>query len=278
MALRAKNRLPNLNNGDVEIWLTRRPEDRFLLRSVVLGLYSPWFSASLSERWAWSAQLQERAGTWIYQREFDTDGTAVLIKKSSPPAPVDTSVGSHLAIYINRASASVQTSTSAPIVDPIQSSKSEDKARTHVAWVNAHRSYFLVGGDPFQALEALHLTVAVGDLYNGPQVLATQTENLLVKHFQAFSIYLFQHARLVLDIALRAEIHWLFTDVVCHLAGDEKRDDQDIQDELDPRMAALVLKKRESLRRMMRDIDRELLLFKTLSHERSGATLASACF
>lgn len=120
--------------------------------------------------------------------------------------------------------------------------------------------------------------MAVGELYNGPQVLATQTENLLVKHFQAFSIYLFQHARLVLDIALRAEINWLFEDVVCHLAGDPKRDDQDIQDELDPKMAALVLKKRKSLRRMMRDIDRELLLFKTFPNERFGATLASACF
>ncbi|KAL8974209.1 MAG: hypothetical protein Q9197_001552 [Variospora fuerteventurae] len=192
--------------------------------------------------------LSERKSPYTITLEFDTDGTAMLIKKSSPPAPVDTSMGSHLAIYINRASASVQPSTSAPTVDPIQSSNGEDKARTHVAWVNAHRSYFnamvhmpleiFVGGDPFQALEALHLTVAVGDLYNGPQVLVTQSENLLVKHFQAFSIYLFQHARLVVDIALRAEIIWLFKDVVCHLAGDEKRHDQDIQDELDPKIAA----------------------------------------
>ncbi|KAL8961046.1 MAG: hypothetical protein Q9193_002348, partial [Seirophora villosa] len=71
---------------------------------------------------------------------------------------------------------------------------------------------------------------------------------------------------------------WLSKDIIRYRAGDEKREDEDMQDELDARMAALVLRRRKSLRRMMRDIDRELLLFKTLSSGRPGATIASACF
>ncbi|KAL9051747.1 MAG: hypothetical protein Q9206_004575, partial [Seirophora lacunosa] len=128
------------------------------------------------------------------------------------------------------------------------------------------------------ALRALHLTMAVGDFYNGPQILATQIENLLIQNFQAFNIYLLRNARLMLDIALRAEIGWLSKEIIRYRAGDEKREDEDIHDELDARMAALVRRRRKSLRRMMRDIDRELLLFKTLSSDRPRATIASACF
>lgn len=120
--------------------------------------------------------------------------------------------------------------------------------------------------------------MAVGDFYNGPQILATQIENLLIQNFQAFNIYLLRNARLMLDIALRAEIGWLSKEIIRYRAGDEKREDEDIHDELDARMAALVRRRRKSLRRMMRDIDRELLLFKTLSSDRPRATIASACF
>ncbi|KAL9012839.1 MAG: hypothetical protein Q9173_002431, partial [Seirophora scorigena] len=75
-----------------------------------------------------------------------------------------------------------------------------------------------------------------------------------------------------------SKIGRLFEDIIRYRAGDEKREDQDIQDELDARMVALVLKRRKSLRRTRRDIDRELLLFKTLSSDSPGATVASACF
>lgn len=41
---------PRFDNGDVEIRFTEE-DDPYVLHSYVLGLHSPWFKASLSERW-----------------------------------------------------------------------------------------------------------------------------------------------------------------------------------------------------------------------------------
>ena len=52
MAEPPKDGFPVFQDGDVEICLSRKPEDRFVLHSVVLGLHSSFFKASISERWS----------------------------------------------------------------------------------------------------------------------------------------------------------------------------------------------------------------------------------
>ena len=70
-----KDGFPVFQDGDVEICLTRKPEDRFVLHSVVLGLHSPFFKISISERW--SGRNDDAVSgdpiKWRYQLLFDED-------------------------------------------------------------------------------------------------------------------------------------------------------------------------------------------------------------
>ena len=75
MANTPKDGFPVFQDGDVEICLSRKPEDRFVLHSVVLGLHSPFFKVSISERW--SRRNGEAASgdpiKWRYQLQFEED-------------------------------------------------------------------------------------------------------------------------------------------------------------------------------------------------------------
>ena len=64
--------LPGHKDGDVEIRLSRKPEDCFVVHSVVLGLHSSFFKASFSSRWA-SSNHGSAEGTikWKFQLRFD---------------------------------------------------------------------------------------------------------------------------------------------------------------------------------------------------------------
>ena len=66
---------PVFRDGDVEILLSRKPEDRFVLHSVVLGLHSSFFKVSISERW--SARNDDATSDdpikWRYQLLFEDD-------------------------------------------------------------------------------------------------------------------------------------------------------------------------------------------------------------
>ena len=75
MANPPKDGFPVFRDGDVEISLSRKPEDRFVLHSVVLGLHSPFFKISISERW--SGRNDDAASgdpiKWRYQLLFEEE-------------------------------------------------------------------------------------------------------------------------------------------------------------------------------------------------------------
>ena len=75
MAKTPKDGFPVYQDGDVEICLSRKPEDRFVLHSVVLGLHSPFFKVSISERWSRRNDEAVAGGPikWRYQLLFDED-------------------------------------------------------------------------------------------------------------------------------------------------------------------------------------------------------------
>ncbi|KAL8657897.1 MAG: hypothetical protein Q9226_001470 [Calogaya cf. arnoldii] len=75
MASRPSTRFPVIGGGGVQICLTRRPEDRLLLHSVVLSLHSEWFRASLSKQWA----SEQPAGQEPKKRFIRTILTAVQL-------------------------------------------------------------------------------------------------------------------------------------------------------------------------------------------------------
>ena len=82
MAKPPKDGFPVFQDGDVEICLSRKPEDRFVLHSFVLGLHSPFFKVSISERWS-SQNDNTISGDpikWRYQLLFEED-----MKDEEPP-------------------------------------------------------------------------------------------------------------------------------------------------------------------------------------------------
>lgn len=66
---------PVFQDGDVEIRLSRKPEDRYVRYSIVLSLHSSFFKASLSERWSGLQRDSAPSGSikWRYQLQFGAD-------------------------------------------------------------------------------------------------------------------------------------------------------------------------------------------------------------
>ena len=75
MAKPPKDGFPVFRDGDVEICLSRKPEDRFVLHSVVLGLHSSFFKASISDRWSGRNEGTTSGDPikWRYQLLFGED-------------------------------------------------------------------------------------------------------------------------------------------------------------------------------------------------------------
>ncbi len=53
---KSENTFPRFHDGDVEIRFSALADDVYSLHSFILSLYSPFFKASLSQRWAGSDQ------------------------------------------------------------------------------------------------------------------------------------------------------------------------------------------------------------------------------
>ncbi|KAF2498870.1 hypothetical protein BU16DRAFT_536847 [Lophium mytilinum] len=79
-----QNTFPRFDDGDVELRLSRLPSHVYVLHSVVLALHSPFFKASLSERWANNGDTAVIAPgskiAWKYQLKFSDDDSAILTR------------------------------------------------------------------------------------------------------------------------------------------------------------------------------------------------------
>ncbi|KAL8768697.1 MAG: hypothetical protein Q9209_005115 [Squamulea sp. 1 TL-2023] len=252
-----------MDTGDVEIRLTRKPEDRLLLHSVVLGLHSTWFKASLSDRWAKGTPSSQSDIKWSYELRFDShDETPALVKRplsNDPPSNT----------YFNKGSTPAEALTL-------------QQFETRNNLIRAYRCYFgvilyeplddFVDSSPEKVLDFLHKVAKIADYYDGSSVLTCHIENYLNRKAVLDKNTLIRQAPLLLGISIKLKSGPLFKDAICHLAGDETRDDKKIETDLDPRMASLVLRKRDGLRQMMREIDNKLLSFTTEYDEDSEDT------
>lgn len=92
----ATSGFPRCSDGDVEIHLSTDPKDTFVLHSFQLSLHSPWFKASLSERWnggdvASSSVFGGRDGGrdsskphWVYELRSEKDSSdGTLLRKGA---------------------------------------------------------------------------------------------------------------------------------------------------------------------------------------------------
>ncbi|KAL9023433.1 MAG: hypothetical protein Q9180_008237, partial [Flavoplaca navasiana] len=258
----SSGRFPVLAGGDVEIWLTRKSEDRLLLHSVVLSLHSKWFNASLSERWTGeSSKSLDHVAKWRYELEFEDEKTAALVKRSDSLHTV--------------------TSLSADTTDDLyfnsngfSSAHLDKKQRKHRGnLVKAYRCYFgamfhlPIEYDydsskwcfEFKVRDFIAMIVEIGDFYDGLEFLTGPVENLLKTFIVDYPFNLYSCYNVLPQMSLKLRSGWLFKGVVCHLAEQPYCDDDKLRNHLPPEMASLVLKKWAWYRQMMRDLDYEIL-------------------
>ncbi|KAL8851410.1 MAG: hypothetical protein Q9221_003681 [Calogaya cf. arnoldii] len=287
MTLKSFNRFPIVEDGDVEIWLTRKPEDRLLLPSVVLSLHSEWFRASLSKHWT-SAQ-RTSSNPIIYELDFEDEKSASLVKRSilSQTVPVTDD------FYFNKNSSY-----------PTNFYEGRCEERDHV--VRAYQSVFramfrepididyeredpnaislgvMTVAYPYEVLQIIETVVNLGDYYGCLQSLAYPVEEFLkaFNHDAPFNpCALF---KILPQISLKLESAWLFKEVVRGVATQFAWDDDRIRRELAPAIAFLALKKRTCFRQMMRDLDYELLSLEVAEidtiEDPDAVQIASSCF
>lgn len=73
---------PSFHDGDVEIRLSTSVEHTYRVHSLILGLHSPFFKASLSRRWAGDPEAASSSDPvlWRYELRFEegrSDGICV---------------------------------------------------------------------------------------------------------------------------------------------------------------------------------------------------------
>ncbi|KAL8893930.1 MAG: hypothetical protein Q9192_004787, partial [Flavoplaca navasiana] len=269
----SSGRSPVLAGGDVEIWLTRKPEDRLLLHSVVLSLHSKWFDASLSEGWTdESSKSLDHVVKWRYELEFEDEKTAALVKRSDSPHTV--------------------TSLSADATDDLyfhgngfSSAHLDNKQHKYrETLVKAYRCYFGVmyhlpieydydSSKPMFADKVrafIAMIVEIGDFYDGLQFLTGPVENLLKTFVLDYPFNLYSCYNVLPQMSLKLRSGWLYKEAVCGLAGQEYYDDDELRDHLPSEMASLVMQKRASFRQMLRDLDQEILTLENPDYDVGG--------
>ncbi len=75
-----RNEFPVFGDGDFELRLSQKPEDRFVLHSECLIANSPYFKACMSDRWAIS---EKPTGIikWRYELRFDEEFEFGLLER-----------------------------------------------------------------------------------------------------------------------------------------------------------------------------------------------------
>lgn len=76
--------LPLYRNGDAEILLTRKPEDRLVLQRPLLEFYSSFFMASFHQRWSDNDDSSDVTNKWRYELTFDAEGMGLLCRRVLP--------------------------------------------------------------------------------------------------------------------------------------------------------------------------------------------------
>lgn len=84
---------PSFDDGDVEIRLSTNVKHTYQVHSLVLGLHSPFFKASLSKRWAGDPDAASSSDPilWRYELRFkDGQAEGICVRK----VQADTRLGS----------------------------------------------------------------------------------------------------------------------------------------------------------------------------------------
>lgn len=130
-----------------------------------------------------------------------------------------------------------------------------------------------VEDDPQAALQHLSALVAVGELYGGLESIASTIEAFIILHMRSFRPHLYSQGPLIVTMARKLEIGWLFKDMVCLACGDPTRDDDQVCRDYQTIPASIILEKREELQKKIRDVNHQLLFMQMPEGETDSSNL-----
>ncbi|KAL8872744.1 MAG: hypothetical protein Q9174_001683 [Haloplaca sp. 1 TL-2023] len=252
------DQFPVFNDGDVEILLSSSPEDRLVLHSVNLRLFSDFFRSSLSDRWPPGEDTEEETIKWRFKLLFDRENEAFLRKKTKNDGSPSEVTSSEVAeIFL------------AYRINEVTYGSTWVATQGHRTVIGTYHQYFgtlyhmplqTANGIAFvQALRQLSSLVNLGDFLGGLRPLVTPVKAFISSDIISLRHFAISEAPTLLTIARKLELSELFKDVVCMVAGDHSTEDWKILSEFDHKISSLILKKRSSLRIMIEEINEKLL-------------------
>ncbi|KAL8948699.1 MAG: hypothetical protein Q9222_005147 [Ikaeria aurantiellina] len=257
MATPVTSQFPIFRDGDVELSLSRHPEDRLVLHSVILALHSPFFKAGLEQRWSQSEGIVSETIKWRYELTFDHDGTGVLCKQNTLTA--DDTIDDTTDKFFRR-----PTSTGELEV--------ENTVTAFQATIRAHRRFFSaiyhlpLDVNPLssypKALTELASLATVADLYDSSGPLSAPIQAFILNNIEALRKDFVPQTLSNLHVATMFKIDWLAKDIICQFCGDRNKTDGYIRCTFNCDMANVILEKRSILRKLMEEINHELLTVK----------------
>lgn len=286
---RLNNTFPIFNEGDVEILLSRRPQDRYVVHSAVLSAHSTYFKASLSKKWSnmGCGRAAEGPISWRYHLIFGDD------KDNDPDVPllmkaVRYESGPYR--WLNLQKANTYQNHEALLAPPLQNVSEDtaslflnedpwvtsDDSQTHrrMNIISNYRTFFQIMFHEFselsnevaESVKTLTSLLAIADAYGSLAILKMPIE-LVLRPLQSDLVQACgDHYFELIPLAIAAQSTWLFKEVICRLVGDPKYTDDDIEANLidtHQDVLALVLGKRNKLREMMDGIEQSILMLRS---------------
>ena len=289
MARSPKDGFPVFQDGDVEICLSRKPEDRFVLHSCVLGLHSPFFKVSISERWSsrnGDATPDDDAAPgdpikWRYQllfeEDMDDEGASLLAKAVcqlyylSQFSRLNPNKKPEVSYVSNSSDLSPDTASIFLMQAPYVPSD-DSKTKSRLALIRAHRHYLeTLYHKPVEFAttkfpELVNLMVHVlrlADVYGSLAVFQIPVETVFGRVKSDLDRLCGKYYFKIVYISTLARCAWLFQYVICRLVGDPTWTDERIRKTFATLgIVPLILEKRTQLKEMMLRLDHTIMLDK----------------
>ncbi|KAI9710756.1 MAG: hypothetical protein M1820_002589 [Bogoriella megaspora] len=193
---------PKFDDGDVEIQLSLNESHCYKLHSFVLALHSPFFKASLSEKWNRGNSSSPSASSpkcWAYELRF-TKGTSegILVRKS-------------------------EEDTSSELIDLTAENIYQERR-----FIHAHEEFLALfynkplGWDMkkyYQYAGRIEALLDVGDMYGGLQLVTNPIEKELLYGQGSVLQVCASEPSLIMNLAMRLKCKWLYREAATHLLG-----------------------------------------------------------
>ena len=245
-------------NGDVEIQLSTT-DDKIILHGTQLTMHSPWFKASLSERWKTGNEATTPDGKtyWVYELRFEKDSDmGILIRKTTSATSTTTN-----AEFILGSKGKLPDNTT---------TAQRELHNRRLQCLKAHKDllgafYFFspsISRSSFESAWASILSLAaLASMYDCEKVVSACIENALLIHQMEILKTCVSAPLDMLELATAVKSDWIFMEATTNLLGRSWR----YLGVMQPRiteigLSDLMLRKRAAFVLLLETV--ELLLFK----------------